>query len=61
MLKIQKNTVETLKTVVISVLVSAIIAFIGGMSYANQIANDKASAVNEAKTAVTVNSAEAKK
>lgn len=33
--KINKSTIETVKTVLISVLVTGILAFVGGMHYAN--------------------------
>ncbi len=36
MTKPNKNTIETIKTVVIAVLITAIVAFIGGMVYANK-------------------------
>lgn len=35
MSKINKGTVETIKTVVIAVLITAIVAFIGGMHFAS--------------------------
>lgn len=36
MSKLNKGTVETIKTVVIAVLVTAVVAFIGGMQYAQR-------------------------
>lgn len=36
MAKLNKSTVETIKTVVIAVLVSSIVAFIAGNVYANK-------------------------
>jgi hypothetical protein len=51
-----KNTVETVKTVVIAVLVTAVIAFIGGMKFQAREHAQVQSAVNNA-----VASLEAKK
>jgi uncharacterized protein YpmB len=53
MAKLNKTTIETIKTVVISVLITAIVAFVGGVMYANQTNNDKAAAVNAASAQVT--------
>ena len=55
--KVKKGTVETIKTVLIAVLVTAVIAFIGGMHFSNQRNAELQSAV---KQAVSVQ-AEAKK
>lgn len=54
MKKLNKQTVETAKTVVIAVLVSAIVAFISGMAYANkqQSKVDNAVASVQAETSV---------
>jgi cell division protein FtsN len=43
-----KNTIETVKTVVIAVLVTAIIAFIGGMKFQAREHAQVQSAVNSA-------------
>jgi cell division protein FtsN len=50
--KINKRGVETVKTVVIAVLITAIIAFIGGMHFANQRNAEVKQAVSAAQTAV---------
>jgi Tfp pilus assembly protein PilE len=49
-MKIQKETVETIKTVVIAVLVTGILAFVAGMKYQNHYSN---SVKTEAKNMVS--------
>lgn len=52
MKKISKQSVETFKTVLIAVLVTAVIAFVAGMRYADQQQQKVQAAVEEvAKTA----------
>lgn len=48
MTKPSKTTVETVKTVIIAVLVTAVVAFLGGMHYQNKINVQVKSAVVEA-------------
>lgn len=48
--KLNKQTVETAKTVVIAVLITGIVAFIGGMKYAQ---HQEARVTQAAVTAVT--------
>lgn len=49
-----KNAVETVKTVVIAVLVTAIIAFIGGMKFQAREHSQTQSAVNSAVAQIEV-------
>ena len=53
MKKINKTTVETVKTVLIAILVTAVVAFIAGMRYAdNQNAKVQAAVKEVAKTEI---------
>lgn len=53
MKKINKQSVETFKTVVIAILITAVIAFVAGMQYANkQNAKVEAAVKEVAKTQV---------
>jgi uncharacterized membrane protein YGL010W len=49
-----KNTVETVKTVVIAVLVTAIIAFVGGMKFQAREHAQVQNAVNSAVASIEV-------
>lgn len=59
-MKITKQTVETVKTIVIAVLVTGIIAFVGGMKYeahnAQRVDSAVKSAVQNVKNSVAVES-----
>lgn len=54
--KIKKGTIETVKTVTIAILVTAVIAFVGGMHFSNQRNAEMQKAVKQAQV-----QAEAKK
>jgi Tfp pilus assembly protein PilE len=52
---------ETIKTIVIAVLVTGVITFIGGMTYQNHINTDKSQAVKSAIQSVSIPKAPASK
>lgn len=56
--KIKKGTIETVKTVIIAILVTAVIAFLGGMHFSNQRNAEMQRAVKAAQVSAQ---AEAKK
>jgi Mn2+/Fe2+ NRAMP family transporter len=56
--KIKKGTIETVKTVIIAILVTAVIAFVGGMHFSNQRNAEMQGAVKAAQASATT---EAKK
>lgn len=49
--KLKKSTIEAIKTVTIAVLVTALVAFIGGVKYANKQQAQIDQAVKKAQTA----------
>lgn len=61
MKKINKQAVETFKTVLIAVLVTAVVAFIAGMRYADTQQEKINQAVKNVETAVVTESKEPKK
>lgn len=48
MTKVNKGTIELVKTIVITILVTGIIAFVSGVVFANKLNSDKRDAVETA-------------
>lgn len=61
MKKINKQSVETFKTVLIAILITGVIAFVAGMRYANEQNAKVEAAVKNVQTAVVTESKEPKK
>lgn len=46
--KVNKSLVETVKTVLIAVMITGVVAFVAGMHYQNNLTSDKQTAVKSA-------------